>query len=170
MISVTDRPAHKGYPGIVYIGRRADAKFIGFCVASKHIKQIPVGFGKFYGALFSMAILLLSSCVEVSTDHMKYKSPPWGNMAYKRSPDGTEMLTTAHDAGWAATMTGIQNIAGTIGAGYAVGQATHVNANNNAADVSKHVSDNATAVQLGAQKVNPTVIDATQKAVFPPIK
>jgi hypothetical protein len=112
--------------------------------------------------------LFLSSCVDFKAQSgAHYHGPPWGKVAYSK---GDEMWTSDHDTGWIATVTGIQNIAGTIGMGYGVGQATKVNLQNNNADVVKNASNNALSATKAKLAAPPTVLNPGQTAVFPPTK
>lgn len=105
--------------------------------------------------------LSLSSCVEFkAASNATYKGPPWGKVAYSK---GDEFFTSDHDAGWVATVTGIQNTVGGIAAASITGNVTKaVTGSNNA----------LTATQGGVQKAaiaaKPTIVTPPATAVFSP--
>jgi len=94
-------------------------------------------------------------------------------MAYKKDGNGV-MITTSHTPGWVATVTALQNAITGLATAWIAGDVAKVreysNQLTNAGLTKVQIATLNNKFKLAALAQKPTVIDATQKAVFPPIK
>jgi uncharacterized membrane protein YedE/YeeE len=120
------------------------------------------------GGLYALVLgLMLSSCVNFhAASGATYSGPPWGKVAYS---NGQEMFTSDHDAGWVATVTGIQNFGLGIGTGLITGGVTKaVTESNNAASVATARSANILKTNALAKPATTTIVPPGSTTVTTP--